>query len=605
MGQNNRSRSKRSRTVVGQPSVSAYRVGVVAVGFVLAIATFGYRLVDLQLTPDPALAGPLGTRFHVADLDAARGEIVDRQGRSFALSLPSATVVADPRLIRAEEIPGAVAALSKILGTTPETIESRLSSDRHYVILDRQVDIEIGNAALALDLPGVWVDEEPRREHPNGACSGLALVGRVDSDQNGISGIELAYDDVLTGIAGVQRREASADGLATIPGGEYTVHAPEPGRDVALTLDRNAQYQTQEIMVAAVEAAQAELGVALITVPSTGEILAAVGVTRNSETGTAECTTTNLPATWTFEPGSILKPIIMAGVLQAQLTTPNEQLALPDRLAYPLSDGLTHTLKDYFPHTQATYSPTEIIVKSSNIGTITLAHRLGAANLEKNLRSFGFGQQTALQLPGEARGIFDTIDSDLELATVSIGQGIAVTPLQMIQAFNTLANGGVHRDPVLAVTNGRKAEPRRVVDQDVADQVIAMTRAVVDEGTGTQAAVPSFRVAGKTGTAWQVCGKSGYLCDDQSRHYTASFVGMVYNDLGAALSILVVIDNPRGASFYGGSVAAPAFAEIATSAVRQLRIPPVSDGATQGRVRALPAVARTEDGGSVEEVAGE
>ncbi len=596
-GRARRPTTNRSRTVVpARPIVSRHRVYAVALCLALVFGLFGYRLVDLQLTPDPALAAGIGNRVRTVELAAPRGDILDRWGRTFALSLPAPTVVVDPRLVAEEQVPHLVARLEPLVSTPPEVLTRRLLSDAHFAYIDRQVDTEIGAEIDYLDLPGVRIEEEARREHPNGNCSGVAVVGRVDIDHIGISGLEESYNESLTGVSGQSVREASADGSLTIPGGEQVVKPARPGTDLRLTLDRNVQYQAEQILADAVDASGGSLGIAIVTVPSTGEIIAAANVLRDPETGLVGCTTTNLSAIWSYEPGSIVKPLTMSGVLEAGLTTPDETIALREVIEIPIEDGQVKRYVDWFAHEQSTYTPTEIITRSSNIGMITLAERLEAAGLYETLTSFGLGAQTALEFKGEASGILDRLDTHvLELSNVAIGQSVAVTGIQMLQAYNTIANGGLHVDPVLVMDDVGESTPRRVIREETADAVFAMMQSVVKKGTGTRAELPGYRVAGKTGTAWQPCDDApGYLCADGGRHHTASFVGIVANDLGPQLSVIVIVDDPQG-STGGGAVAAPVFAEIAGYAVRQLRIPPASGADGGDRVRATAASALVQD----------
>ena len=591
-----RSGKKTKRVTPVRPAVSQQRVRCLASVFVIVIAIFGYRLADLQLTPDAALAQPIGPRFRTAELDAPRGQILDRYGRSFALSLPAPSVVVDPRLVPVGQIPAMVQALSGLLTTDPATLRDRLGRDSAFAYLERQVDPEVGKAVMELGLPGIRLEDEDRREHPNGECSGLGVVGRVDIDQVGISGVELVYDDVLTGREGRRQAETSADGSATIPGGLLEVEEAQPGSDLSLTLERNLQYKSEQILAEAVEYWTADQGLALVMIPSTAEIIAAAGVGRDKETGLAACTTTNLTSTWTYEPGSIIKPLTIAGVLDAALTTPFEEIALPDVIEKVADEGEIKTYRDYFEHAQDTYTPTEIMSKSSNVGTMTLAERLGPQKLFDVLEDFGLGRPSSLGLPGEASGILDPLDENtLRLTNVSIGQGVAVTPLQMLGAYNTLASGGLSVPPVVVAAEVGVATPTRVVSEQTADQVMAMMREVVDNGTGSRAAVEGYHVAGKTGTAWEPCDNNGYWCLDETRYYATSFAGLIGNDLGPQVSILVILDNPHNPDptkgVGGGSVAAPIFAEIAEEAVRQLRIPPATSGDQRDRVRAAPAVA--------------
>ncbi len=575
--------------------------------FTLIIGAFGVRLLDLQLSPDPALSEGFSHRYRQDELVAPRGRILDRRGRSLAVSLPSPTIVADPRLVADHEVEAVVAQLAPLVSTSPEVLSERLDWDKQFAYVERQVDAEVGEAVMALGIRGIRIDSELRREHPVGECSGLGVVGRVDVDHKGISGLELAYDESLTGTNGRIVREASSNGRITIPEGHEIIQPAVPGEDLRLTLDRNVQFRAEHILADHVAAAAADSGMVVISIPATGEVIAAASVTRDPRTGFVTCSTTNHALVSSYEPGSIMKPITMAAVLDAGLVMPHEPVNLPEELIYDIEDDETKSYVDWFDHTKTHYSATEIMVKSSNIGVITLANRLGPHSFDDVLHEFGFGASTALNFRGESAGILRDLASNLlELPAVSIGQSIAVTSIQMLQAFNVIANGGVFVDPVLLVDDIGAGETRRVVSEEAAADVMEMMRAVVSEGTGKLAAVDGYDVAGKTGTAWQPCGDDGgYDCDGLgSRHYTPGFVGIVSNDDGPALSILVVIDNPQGGSYGGGAIAAPAFAEIAADVLPQLQIPPLGASTVSGRVRAQPAVGLAAPaGGAGEQVA--
>lgn len=562
---------------------------------------FGWRLVDLQLLPDESLAADLGSQVHHEQVTAPRGEILDRHGREIALSLPRPSIVANPELLQAADavdptddlIAEAVDALASVLTTEPAVVRERLESDRTFVFLERQVDPEIGEAVRALELPGVYIDEEQRREHPNGDCSAISLVGRVDTDQRGISGLEEEYDDHLTGTPGEVVRQTQAGGEVRIPGGFQVVTPMEPGKDLTLTIDRNIQFEAEQLAIEAVTEAEAARGMILVGDPVTGEVLAMANVSRDEEDGPVKCTTNNLAATRVYEPGSIMKPITFASVFENDAWPELYPLDIPRRLQIDQSSFEFVDESIDKEDERVSRTPTWVLRKSSNNGTILMAYEVGADALHETLVAFGFGETTGLELGGEARGILDELDSNaLELSNAAIGQGVAVTPLQMLQAYSTLAAGGLRNDPVVVVDEIDDRPPVRVVSQETADTVMQMMRQVVIDGTGRAADVAGYDVAGKTGTAWQPCaGGVGYECDGGGRVLTASFAGIVSNDDGPALSVVVVVDDPQVLASGGGAVAAPVFAEIAAYALRQLRVPPLSDDVSRGgRVRADFAV---------------
>ena len=582
-----RRRSRPTRTVVPvrQP-VSTARV-VVASGLLIAVvAAIVGRLVDLQVTPDPRIVNEVAIPLGEIVVPAPRGEILDRHGRTIALSLPAATIYADPRLV--EDPATTAAALMPVLepsGATVEGLTERLSREGAFVYLARQLDPEVGEAVRALGLSGVEVLEEPRRQHPNGHCSGLAAVGRVNIDHVGMSGLEEAHEERLAGEPGRILKEVGTDGT-TIPGGQELVEAAISGESVHVTLDRNIQFRAEELLVDVVGDTRADRGVAIVAIPATGEIVAMANVAR-SEAGVVACTRENLAVTWSYEPGSIIKPATFAGVVGQGVVGEHQPVTVE-----PAITRWDHEFRDDPWHDVVEWTPTDILTHSSNVGTILMAEYLGAEGLHETLGSFGLGEPTALGFKGEASGILDPVGewNGLTLPNVAIGQGVAVTPIQMIQIYNTIANDGIRVDPTLLTEEVGNGDQIQVVEPATAAAVQRMMTSVVLEGTGTAGAVNGYVVSGKTGTAWQPCDE-GYECHDEvGRHYTASFAGIVSNDLGPALTVMVIVDRPRTERNSGGRVAAPVVSDLAGYALRQLRIPAATGATPDVRQRAEPAV---------------
>ena len=599
-----RKRRSRKKVVSALPAVSKGRAFTLLVLLASVALGFGWRLVDLQLMPDEALAGDIGSQVRTLTIASPRGEILDRHGRPIAFSLPRPSVVANPRLLQSADekkddrdlLGEAVAQLSVVLSTDPAVIRDRLSKDKAFVNLERQVDPEVGEVVLDLGIAGIYLDSEQRREHPHGSCSAIGVVGRVDIDQDGISGLEFEYDDHLQGTAGREIRQSQAGGQVRIPGGSQIIEPMIPGDDLVVTIDRSIQLKAETLLVEALQEVDGDTGVVIISNPNTGEVIAMANVRRNPETGLVDCTTNNLGATWVYEPGSIMKTLTFAGVFENDTMSETATIDIPHNLRYSLGVGVDdHVYRDKtVPVEGEAHTPGWVLRKSSNNGTILMGRSLGADGLYDTLRDFGLGEASSLGLPGEASGILDSLDSHaLELSNASIGQSVAVTPLQMILAYNAIAAGGLRMDPVLISAQVGQNAPTRVVSESTADTMMAMLSGVVADGTGRQAAFGGYGVSGKTGTAWQPCG-NGYLCPDESRHLTASFVGIVSNDSGPVLSAIVVVDNPQGDRTGGGDVAAPIFSELMAYATQQLRISPMTNGVLpDGRVRADPAVSVT------------
>ena len=563
----------------------------VLVLLLLALGGLVYRIVDVQATPDQRILEEVAIPLGEITVPAPRGTVVDRNGRTIALSLPAATVVSDPRIV--EDPHGAAEALSEILGIESSVLLGKLQGEGAFRYVVRQIDPEVGAQVSDLGIDGVRVISEPRREHPNGECSALAAVGRVNIDHVGMSGIEETYDDHLSGIPGRMIKEVGVDGT-TIPGGLQEVTAPTVGQDITVTLDRNIQFQAESMLLDVVATAGAASGVALVSLPATGEIVAMANVARGSD-GIVNCTRHNLAATWTYEPGSVFKPVTAAAALSSGAVSEHVAIDVPSHLTI-----WEHRFEDSPTHGDVRLTPTEIVTRSSNIGTIRMAQLAGEERLHQTIRTFGFGALTALHFKGESKGIMPPLSrwNGLSLPNMAIGQGLAVTPLQMLHVYNTIANDGVLVplrliDDGAGLSGAAEPAPVRIVSSEVASTLMRILESVVRSGTGREAAVEGFTVAGKTGTAWQPC-DVGYECLNErdeliGRHHTATFAGIVSNDDGPALVVLVVIDQPKGDRISGGRLAAPTVSKIAEYALRQLRISAELDTEPGERRRAEPA----------------
>jgi len=544
---------------------------------VVAFAVVSVRLVQVQaLSGDAYAAFGASQRFQDVTLPADRGSIFDRNGNDLAASRPAATVWANPSLI---EHPLEVAtALAVPLGLDPaasEELANRLAGDNQFTYVARRVDDEVAAAVRSLELPGVALVDEPQRFNPAGDL-GRSVLGQVGVDNDGLSGLELQYDGALTGEPGELVIEKDPDGR-TIPGGQHERQPAERGDDLVLTIDRSMQYETERALAAQIAAKGAKGGSAIVSRPSTGEILALANFTTDPETGDLQATGNNVAATGVYEPGSVNKVITVAAALEEGVVTPDTTLTVPDSLQ--VSD---HLFSDHDPHPTEDYSVTRILSESSNIGTIKLAQMLGEERVDSYLRRFGFGTKTDLDFPNETPGLLPRAAdySGTSIGSIPIGQGIAVTAVQMLQAYNVLANGGVYVPPKLVQetidTEGERhptptSDPYRVVSEHTAAQMRDMLVSVVKEGTGSRGGITGYTVAGKTGTARKPLATGGYQ-DAFGYHYVANFVGFVPAE-DPELSIIVVIDEPSG-DIFGGTVAAPVFADLAQYGLRLFRIPP-------------------------------
>ncbi len=601
-----------SRVVALRTTHRRLRRRFVAVALLLAAGAglIAWRLLVVQIwEPDRYLARGASQSIRTVPLQASRGAIVDRNGVDLALSLPLPSVVANPRNVLNPTL--TARRLAEVLDTDIEVMASRMERDSAFAYLDRVVRPEVAEQVLALGLPGIGVREEPARVRP-GEELGLAFLGRTDVDGNGISGLELIYDGLLSGIDGKKVQEVGEDG-STIPRGEYSVEPAVDGRDLVLTIDRSLQFEAERLLRLGVEAAGGQGGILAAMDPRTGQILVSATVVRNAD-GRVVTSAEHRAATWTYEPGSIVKPLTFAGVLASAVASPDTVREVPGRLK--VHDG---TFSDTPAHGLEDFTVADILRRSSNVGTILWANDLGREALHANFIKFGLGRVSSLDFPGESAGTLLPLHrwSGTSLPTIAIGQGIAATPIQMLTAYATLANGGIRPAPTLVLgtrddegvfTPSRPGRTATVVPAAVAAEVTAIMESVVTDGTGTQAQITGYRTAGKTGTAWKVRAEGGYGSKGD-RDYVASFAGFLPAD-DPRLAVIVIVDEPDIVHYSGGRAAAPIFARFADFAVRRFRIPSESErirfegdervqAMTAGRQRLLDEANRVATGDMV------
>jgi cell division protein FtsI (penicillin-binding protein 3) len=536
------------------------RIRLLLVFFTLAfLAAFG-RAVWLQAVHAQPLARlARGQQQATIDLPAARGSILDRNGVELAIGKQAITVYANPRHI-ADPRATAIAA-GRALRVDANRLYSRLADrSRGFVYLARKADPKRAEALRSLELTGIGFYPEERRVYPQGTVASHVL-GFAGLDNRGLAGLELALDGTLTGRNG--RRTVVRDPFGRTLEVLSSVPAHE-GRSVRLTLDNTLQANAESVLLRTVRRWGAKAATAVVLDPRTGEVLAMAaqpGFDANRFPRTSRDVQRNRAVTDTFEPGSTLKVVTVAGALSDGLVTPSTPFSLAPTIQ--VADRVIHEA-----HRDWTERMTvaQILSRSSNVGTITLAEQLGRDRLERWIARFGFGRKTNLDFPGEIAGILPSYWSGSTIGTLPIGHGIAVTPIQMAAAYGAVANGGVWLRPRLVAD--RPIKRRRVVSKAVSDQLMSMLEDVVIEGTGQEAEVEGYQVAGKTGTAAKPDPSGGY----SSSRYVASFVGVVPAS-APRLVVLVTVDEPRGA-IWGGVVAAPAFQEIARFALQYLEIPP-------------------------------
>jgi cell division protein FtsI (penicillin-binding protein 3) len=497
----------------------------------------------------------------------ARGTIYDRGGVQLAIGRQATTVYANPREV---VDPQAVAlAAGKTLRLSPEKLYPLLADrSRGFVYIARKADPKRAKLLEEQQIGGLGFVPEEQRVYPQGRVAAQVL-GFAGTDNRGLAGLELALDSTLRGRAGKETvvRDPSGRAIEVL-----SSKAAKPGRDVYLTLDHTLQANAEAVLHATVEKTRAKAASAVMLDPRTGGILAMAverGYDANRFPDVSRDLQRNRAVTDTYEPGSTFKVVTVSAALSERLVNPQSAFTLPYEIH--VADRVIH---DAHPRGTERMTVDEIISRSSNVGTITLAQLLGESRLSQWIERFGFGRKTGIDYPGETRGIVPKLEnwSGSTIGTMPIGHGVAVTPVQMAAAYATVANNGVWLEPHLVERVGADERPavpaRRILTRGVARQVMAMMRDVVVEGTGTAAALPGYQVAGKTGTAAKPDPDGGY----STSRYVASFVGVV-PATNPRLVVLVTIDEP-GSAIWGGVVAAPAFAEIARFGLQYLEIPP-------------------------------
>jgi cell division protein FtsI (penicillin-binding protein 3) len=505
---------------------------------------------------------------HTATVPAWRGTIFDADGADLALGVQTTTVFADPTELRQ---PRAVAvAAGKLLGVDPNTLYPQLLNKKtRFVYIARFGDPAQAAKLLKRNFAGVGSYPEEKRTYPQGSV-GAQVVGFAGTDDKGLGGLELAYNKQLSGSPGVQTQVDDPFGR---PIDIVKSRAVREGADLHTTLDHTIQANAEQVLRQTVAEWHAKDASAIVLDPRTGAILAmaqAPGYNANNTSHVSLAAQRNRSITDTFEPGSTFKLVTISAALQSGIVTPSTKFRLPYSIR--VADRVIH---DAEPRPTEWMTVSQILARSSNVGAITIARLLGPTRLAAWIQRFGFGKLTGIDFPGESQGIVLPVDkwSGSTIGNVPIGQGIAVTPIQLATAYGAIANGGVWVQPHLVKRVGGHVESgfvhRRLVLPNVDAELKTMLTGVVDEhgATGNEAAIPGYSVAGKTGTA-QKPGPNGYI----PGAYVASFVGMVPVK-HPRLLVLVVVDEPHRAIF-GGTVAAPAFAEIAKFDLQYLSVAP-------------------------------
>jgi cell division protein FtsI (penicillin-binding protein 3) len=566
------------------------------------------RLVMIQGVHSARYLAAGGSEWEqTVTLPAERGAILDRNGYELAMSVPQTTIYADPHQV--SDPMAEASALAPILGLSSTTLQNDLTEASGFVYLARTVGDATAAKVAKLNLAGIYSLQEPKRFYPAGQLA-QPLLGSVGTEGNGLGALEYKYNSLLAGTAGRSIDEIDPQGNQ-LPGGLQQYKAPVAGQDLVLSIDEPLQYEAEQTLAQAIVAADAHSGIALLMDTRTGEILADAQLTMPGQGSTQPpAVPVDIPAppgstarhqtqpveasqasafTQVYEPGSVNKLITISAALQTGVIQPGDIFSIPN--SYQVSDGVFH---DAESHPLEHWNVTDILANSSNIGTIQIAQRLGKTNLLHYINDFGLGSVTDIDFPGESAGLLPSYWSGTSIADVPIGQGIAVTAVQMLAAYNTIANGGVYVPPRLvdATIDGHGVEhplpmatTHRVVSDTVAKEMTTMLDEVVRVGTGTAANLNPYTVAGKTGTGKLVSATTGRYEDG---HYVASFAGFVPAESPQITGMVVVNDTPD----YGAAASAPTFATIARDALEEFNIPPMAkEPPAPGVPLATPATA--------------
>lgn len=574
----------------GVPRAARIRAYAASAVVTLGLAGAAMKAWALQVD-EGAHYRALAQRQHAMRLDipAPRGEVIDVHGRPLAISADAESIWANPREVR--DVAGTAEKLAALIdpdgrkeasqpGGIAGMLEAKLASDRAFVWISRHVTPDIAKAVREAKLPGIEVTYEPRRWYPAKSVAG-PVIGRADIDGNGLDGIELSMNELLLGKRGIAKALRDARGRKMLAG---ELAPAEPGATVRLTLDRSIQSIADAALAEAVTSHKAKNGVVVVLDVATSHVLAMASYPTFDPNVGGAANARNRPVTDAYEIGSVMKVFTVLAALEEGVIKPNTGFAIGP---YFRVGRKAFTDTHEYPYLTAS----EIIQVSSNIGAVKIALRLGREKLYAYLKKFGFGAQTGIELPGERTGTLRDGSTwrEVELATISFGYGLTATPLQVAAAIAAIGNDGVYRAPriVAEVVEGDgtvvyrgAAEPRPMVAPQHARAMRAMLASVFEpadksrgpnapQGTGASIYVPGFRCGGKTGTAHKYDpALRGYA---PNRHLS-SFAGLAPID-NPRLAIVVLVDEPSGGDYYGGKVAGPVFAKVASESLRYLGVP--------------------------------
>jgi len=541
------------------------RLTLVGVFFSLLAVSLIARAVHLQVFNKDFLNHQADTRhLRTERISAHRGTITDRNGEPLAISTPVDSIWANPKELApaVDRVPQ----LARLLGIDPQQLIRRVtrSMDKEFLYLKRHLSPEQAQLVLDLKLPGVNVQREYRRYYPAGEVTGH-LVGFTNIDDAGQEGLELAFNHWLAGESGAKR--VLKDRLGRSVENVESIRPPHHGKDLQTSIDLRIQYLAYRTLKAAIRQHNAESGSIVILDVKTGEVLAIVNqptYNPNDRSQFSAARYRNRAITDIFEPGSSIKPLVVAAALESGDYRPS---SIVDTAPGFVVVG-PKTIED--SRNLGRISLTTILARSSNVGVTKLAMSLEPDQLWNTMTRFGLGTLTSSGFPGESAGLLTHFNHwrPISQATLAYGYGVSVTPLQLAQAYSVLGSDGVFR-PISLVALDAPAEGEQVLAAESAAAVRRMLEEVVRPGgTGTKAAVTGYRIAGKTGTAWKFA--AGGYSEDK---YISIFAGLAPAS-DPRLAAVVVIDEPTGELYYGSDVAAPVFSDVVSESLRLLAIPP-------------------------------
>ncbi|MBT8088263.1 MAG: penicillin-binding protein 2 [Gammaproteobacteria bacterium] len=541
------------------------RVTLVLAFFSLAAVSLVVRAVHLQVLDKDFLNQQADTRhLRTERISAHRGAITDRHGEPLAISTPVDSIWANPKEFApaVDKIPQ----LARALGIDAQMLMRRItrSMDKEFLYLKRHLNPEQASTVLALQLPGINVQREYHRYYPASEVTGH-LVGFTDIDDQGQEGLELAFNHWLAGESGAKR--VLKDRLGRSIENVASIRPPRHGKELRTSIDLRLQYLAYRTLKSTIKAHEARSGSIVVLDVHTGEVLAMVNqptYNPNDRSQFAAARYRNRAITDIFEPGSSIKPLVVAAALESGQFRPS---SIVDTSPGFVTVG-AKTIED--SRNLGRVSLTTILARSSNVGVTKLAMTLQPDQLWETMTKFGLGELTSSGFPGESAGMLThfTHWQPISQATLAYGYGISVTPLQLAQAYAAIGAGGVMR-PISLVALEQGSKGNRVLSEDTAVAVRRMLEEVVRPGgTGTKASVDGYRIAGKTGTAWKFA--AGGYSEDK---YISIFAGLAPAS-DPRLATVVVIDEPSGDLYYGSDVAAPVFANVMSESLRLLAVPP-------------------------------